>query len=53
MSSIILCALSILKDNPEDTAPRVFSFNGMRFEGIQTNEAPVKCLLEMYSDPEA
>lgn len=53
MSSIILCALSILKGNPEDTAPRVFSFNGMRFEGIQTNEAPVKCLLEIYSDPEA
>ena len=52
MSSIILCALSILKGNPECTAPRVFSFNGRRFEGIQTNEAPVKCLLEMHSDPE-
>lgn len=52
MSSIILCALSILKGNPEGTAPRVFSFNGMHFEGIQTNEAPVKCLLEMHSGPE-
>lgn len=52
MSSIILCALSILKDNPEGAAPRIFSFNGMHFEGIQTNEAPVKCLLEMHSSPE-
>lgn len=48
--NVIVCVLSVLEHDPKEKEPVSFSFSGKTFDGIQTNVAPVKCLIDKWCD---
>lgn len=51
--TIIICALSRLLDDPREQQHTTFKFGRKTYTGVQTNVAPVKCLLDFDVDREA
>lgn len=50
MKNVIVCVLSAIQYSLEGKTPNNYSFLGNTYNGIQTNVAPVSCLIDCWSN---